>query len=88
MRSNPRRNAFWARCGDSEGDARPELLSSDLARLLSQIPVHHSPATGADAGPLLAHASRDARYVGDFGAAKAERIAGAHPLRFGTEREA
>ena len=50
--------------------------------------IHDGSAAAAQLRTVLDHAGGDLRDVGDFGAAQAERVAGAHLLRLGAEGEA
>jgi hypothetical protein len=56
------------------------LLRCDLARLLSLVTVHHGSAAVAEIYTISHHAGPDTRNVGNLGAAKTERVAGAHLL--------
>src|SRR5712672_3788547 len=64
------------------------LGGRDVLALLGQVAVHHQPAAAAQLAAVLDHAGSDRGDVRDLGTAELERIAGAHLLRFGAEREA
>src|SRR4029077_10445162 len=64
-----------------------KLLSGALPGFL-ELAVHHGAAAAAQIGALLDHAGGDPRNVRDLGAAEAERVAGTHLLRLGTEGKA
>ena len=77
-----------AACVALRRDGDRQLLRGDLLASGRRDPVHHGPAAAAQLGAMLEHAGGDRGNVRDFRAAQAERVAGAHLLRFGAEGEA